>query len=87
MLPSVHARRDNTRRERAVLGEVWLVRLEQPLDDLAADEVLVDDLGDVVDGDVTVPDLLGVDDDTHPVLTLVEATGVVRADDLIEAAR
>ena len=36
MLPSVHARCDNTRGERAFLREVRLVRLEQPLDDLAA---------------------------------------------------
>jgi hypothetical protein len=87
VLPSVHPRCDDTRGEHAVLAEVRLIRLKQPLDDFAADEVLVDDLGDVVDGDVPVPDLLGVDDDADPVLALVEAAGVVRADDLTEPSR
>ena len=88
LVPSVHAhaRRANTRGERAVLAEVRLIRLKQPLDDFAADEVLFDDLGDVIDGYVTVPDLLGVDDDAHPVRALVEAAGVVRTDDLVDAA-
>lgn len=63
-----------------------LVRLEQPLDDLATAEMLVNDLGHVIDGYMTVPNLLGVDDNADSVLALVEATGVIRADDLTEAA-
>ncbi len=62
-----------------------LLGLEQPLDDLATDEVLVDDLGDVVDGDVAVPDLLRVDDNAYAVFALVEAPGVVGAHDLRDA--
>lgn len=37
------------------LSAMTVLKLKQPLDDLATDEVFVDDLGDVVDGDVTVP--------------------------------
>jgi tRNA A-37 threonylcarbamoyl transferase component Bud32 len=73
--------------ERSLVAEVRLVGLQQALHDLAAEEVLVDDLGDVVDGDVRVPDLLRVDDDADAVLALVEAAGIVRPHDLGDAAR
>jgi len=63
-----------------------LVGLEQALDDFATDEVLVDDLGDIRNGHAAVPDLLRVDDDADSMLALVEAAGVIRADDLRDAA-
>ena len=44
--------------ERRLAAEVRLVGQQQALDDLAADQVFLDDLGDVVGGDVAVPDLL-----------------------------
>jgi hypothetical protein len=62
-----------------------LIGLEQAVDDLATDEVLVDDLGDVGDRHVAVPDLFGIDDDADAVLALVEAAGVIGADDLGDA--
>ena len=60
--------------------------MEQPLYSHAADEVLVDDFGDVGDCDTAVPDLLGVHHDADPVLALVKTTGVVCADDFADAA-
>jgi hypothetical protein len=64
---------------------VRLVGQHQALHELAADDVLLDDLLDVGLGDVAVPDLLGVDDHRHAVLALVEAARVVGAHDLAEA--
>ncbi|MBE7451170.1 MAG: hypothetical protein HS111_20420 [Kofleriaceae bacterium] len=63
-----------------------LIGQEQALDQLAAEEVALDQLGDVVDRDVAVPDLLGADDDGDALLALVEAAGVVGADTVVEAA-
>ena len=64
-----------------------LVRQHQPLDRLAADQCYLDELRHVGERHVPVPDLLGIDDDGHALLALIEAAGVVRADDLAEAAR
>jgi serine/threonine protein kinase len=49
--------------------------------------VRVDDLGDVGDRHVAIPDLLGINDDRHAVLALIEAPGVVRTNLLADAAR
>jgi hypothetical protein len=64
---------------------MWLIRKHQAHDSLAADEVLLHELGEVLDGDVTVPDLLGVHDDRDALLALVETPRVIRADDLRES--
>ena len=45
------------------------------------------ELGDVFDGDVAVPDLLGIHDDGHAVLALVETARVIGADGLGQPAR
>ncbi len=79
-------RLDLDRREARAVAEVRLVRDQEPRHDLAADQVLLDDLRDVVDGDVAVPDLLGVHDHRDPVLALIEAPRVVGADLLGEPA-
>src|SRR5262245_28408554 len=54
-------------------------REHEALHRLAADDVALDDLVDVRDGDVAVPGSLGVDDDRDAVRALVEAAGLVRA--------
>jgi len=73
--------------KRTRIAQVRLLWLKEALDDFSADEVLIDDLGDVLDGDTAVPDLLGIDDDGDTALALVQASGIVRTDDLREAAR
>jgi hypothetical protein len=75
------------RRELTLVAEVRLLVLEQALDDLATDEVFVDDLRDVLDGDVLVPDLLRVHDDADAAFALVEAAGVVGANQFGEPTR
>src|ERR1700690_4189650 len=44
--------------------------------------MLLDQLGEIREGDVSVPDLLGIDDHGDAVLALIETAGVVRADRL-----
>src|SRR4029453_4162680 len=51
----------------------------EALDGPAAQDVAVDDLGDVGNLHVPIPHRLGVDDDVGAVLALVEAAGGVRA--------
>ena len=70
-----------------VAAQVGLLGQRQPGDDLAADQVLVDDLDDVRLGDVAVPHLLRVDDDRDAVRALIEAARVVGADHLRQPAR
>lgn len=41
-------------------------------------DVALDELRNIVDGDIAVPDLLGVHDDRYAVCALIEASGVVR---------
>src|SRR5512144_335812 len=72
------------RAEARAAFEVRLVGQQQAGDDLATDQVLVDDLGDVGLGDLAVPDLLGVDHEGHAALALIEAPRVVGANDLGE---
>jgi hypothetical protein len=71
--------------ERALALEVGLIGEHQAHDRLAADEVFFDELGEVLDGDVAIPDLLGVHDDRDALLALVETPCVIRADDLRES--
>src|SRR4051812_43370482 len=58
----------------------------QPLHRYSADQVALDDLLHVLDGDAAVPDLLGVDHDGDAAGALVEAARGVGADALLEAA-
>jgi hypothetical protein len=52
---------------------------DEALDRAASDEVLADDLRHVFGFDATVPDSLGVDDNSGAVLALIEASGLVGA--------
>jgi hypothetical protein len=65
---------------------MWLLRHQQALYDLAVDQVLLDDLGDIFDGDTAIPDLLGIHDNRHTVLALIETSRVVGADRLRQSA-
>src|SRR5579871_4220149 len=56
-----------------------LVGEAQTLDRLAADDVRLDDFVDIGLGDMAVPDGVGIDHDVGPVLTLIEAAGLVGA--------
>src|SRR5919201_4834351 len=55
----------------------------QPLDRLAAEDVRLRDLGQVLFFHAVVPDVLRVDDDHRPVAALGEAPGLVDADLLL----
>ena len=57
----------------------------EALDGAAVDEVLVDDFLSVVGAGEAVPDGFGIDDHDGAVLALVEATGFVDADAVLEA--
>src|SRR5204863_3059832 len=59
---------------------------EEALDGLAADQVAVDDLLHVLDGDAAVPHLLRIDHAGDAALALVEAAGGVGADPLLQPA-
>src|SRR5262249_35408398 len=72
---------------RGALGDLVFLVESQSLDRLAADEVPLDDLVDVGDGDVAVPDAFRVDDHRAAERAVVEAAGLVGADLAVEAAR
>jgi hypothetical protein len=57
----------------------------EALDGAVVEEVLGDDLVDVFEVDVAVPDGFGIDDDDRAMLALVEAAGLVGADVVLEA--
>jgi hypothetical protein len=57
----------------------------EALDGTAVEEVLLDDLFGVVGIGETVPDGFGIDDEDGAVLALIEATGLVDADAVLEA--
>jgi hypothetical protein len=57
----------------------------EALDGAAVEEVLLNDLFGVAGVGETVPDCFGVDDEDGAVLALVEATGFVNADAVLEA--
>ncbi len=57
----------------------------EALDGAAVEEVLLNDLFGVAGVGETVPDGFGVDDEDGAVLALVEATGFVDADAMLEA--
>jgi len=63
----------------AGLGIDAFVGETQALDGTAGDEVLVDDFGGVFGADMAVPDGLRVNDDSAPMLALIEAAGLVDA--------
>jgi len=64
----------------AGLGVEAFIGQAEPLDGAAGDEVLVDDFGGVFRTDMAVPDGLRINDDSSPVLALIEAAGLVDAD-------
>src|SRR5262245_19572827 len=67
-----------------VLDSILHARVAEPLDRLASHEVLLDDLLDVSGRDVLVPDGLGIDDDRHSVLALVQASRLVGPHPLLQ---
>ena len=69
----------------ATLGVEAGVGEAEALDGAVVEEVLGDDLVDVLEVDVAVPDGFGVDDDYGTMLALVEAAGLVGADVVLEA--
>jgi hypothetical protein len=69
----------------AVLGVETGVRKTQAFDGAIVNEMLSNDLLDVAGVYVPVPDSLGVDDDDGAMLALIEATGLVRADMVLQA--
>ena len=58
----------------------------QALDGTVVEEVLGDDFLDVFDVDEAVPNGLGIDHDDGAVLALIEASGFVGADVMLEAS-
>jgi hypothetical protein len=57
----------------------------EAIDGTAVEEVLVDDLLGVAGVGETVPDGFGIDDKDGAVLTLIEASGLIDADAMLEA--
>jgi hypothetical protein len=57
----------------------------EAIDGTTVEEVLVDDLFGVVGVGETVPDGFGIDDEDGAVLALIEASGLVDADAMLEA--
>jgi len=51
----------------------------------AMDEVLAHNFIDIFEPHKTIPDSLGIDDDGRPMLALVEAAGLVGADQMLES--
>ena len=58
---------------------------DEALDGATGYEVFADDLGHVGDGDIAVPDGLGIHDHGGTVLALIEASGFIGADGAGEA--
>ncbi len=69
----------------ALLGVEAGVGKAEALDGTVVEEVFGDDLLDVPDVDVSVPDGFGIDHDYGAVFALVEAAGLVRANVMFEA--
>jgi hypothetical protein len=76
-----------TAKRNELAGEVGLLRNEQTLYDLPSNEMALDDLDDIVHGDLAVPDLFRINDEGDAVLALVEAAGVVGPNALAKASR
>jgi hypothetical protein len=72
---------------RAVVGVDAGVGKAEALDGAAVEEVLLNDFFGVVGIGETVPDGFGVDDEDGTVLALIEATGFVDTDAVLEASR
>lgn len=70
----------------AVLGIETGAGKSKALHGAAMDEVLGDDLFDVFKVNEAIPDGLGIDHDDGAVLALVEAAGLVGADEVLEAS-
>ena len=61
------------------------IRQPQPLHRTAPDDMLLNDLRNVAWMNVAIPDRFGIDHDHRPVLALVQATGVIRANLVLES--
>jgi hypothetical protein len=61
------------------------VRQAEAIDGTAVEEVLVDDLLGVMGVGEAVPDGFGIDDEDGAVLALIEASGLIDADAMLEA--
>lgn len=70
---------------RAVLGVEAGVGQLQALDGTTVEDVFIDDLIDVFKLDEAVPDRLGIDGNDGTVFALVEASGLVGTDMMLEA--
>jgi len=70
---------------RAVAGVDAGVGKAEAFDETAVEEMLLNDLFGVVRVGKTVPDGFGIDDQDGTVLALIEATGLVDADPVLEA--
>jgi hypothetical protein len=71
---------------RTLLGVEAGVGEAQPRYGATVEEMFCDDLLNVVDVDEAVPDGLGIDHDDGAVLALIEASGFVGADVMLEAS-
>lgn len=56
----------------------------QAFDGPACDQMLADDFWHIFGFDEAIPDRTGINDDRRPMLTLVEASGLVHSDALAE---
>lgn len=70
----------------AALGIQTFVGDAEPLDRLAANDVLIKDLVDIVLCNAAIPDAFWIDDYRGTVLALVHATGLVGADSSLQSA-
>jgi hypothetical protein len=62
------------------------IRQPQPLYRTAADDMLLNDLLNVAWMNLAIPDGFRIDHDHRSVLALVKATGVIRADPVLESS-
>jgi hypothetical protein len=62
-----------------------MARHQEPLDDLAFENVSLHDFGDIGFGSYPVPGSLGIDDDTGTILTMVQTPGLISSNGSLEA--
>jgi hypothetical protein len=66
-------------------GVKALIGQNEPLDGPASYDMRRDDFVEIVFTNVTVPDFIGIDDHSRPVLALVQASGFVRSNCSMDA--
>ena len=71
------------------MGTAWVIEAivgdEKIVKNLAIQDGLGDDSGHILNGDLTVPDPLGIDHHRRPMFALFEATGMVRTSERPES--